>query len=143
MADTGEHTEAIAAAPEQIIEVLLDFPSYPAWQRVVTECEVLDSDGEGRASRVRTKVDVRVARVEYVARYAYDLPHSMSWALEYGDLKDLRGRYTLRPREDGGTDVSVEISFEPGFFVPGPVRTLIRDQSLRTAMRELRKRVEG
>ncbi|MDT4944322.1 MAG: hypothetical protein QOH14_1055, partial [Pseudonocardiales bacterium] len=32
---------------------------------------------------------------------------------------------------------------EVGFFVPGPMKNLIRDQSLKNSMRELKKRVEA
>lgn len=143
MAETGGLTEVIAAPPDKIIDALLDFESYPEWQGAVMECEVLDRDGEGRAARVRMKVDAKIRKVEYISRYTYDLPNSLSWDQESGDLKDNRGRYTFTPRADGGTDVSVDITFEIGFFVPGPMKNLIRDQSLKNSMRELRKRVEG
>jgi hypothetical protein len=32
---------------------------------------------------------------------------------------------------------------EVGFFVPGPMKKLIRDQSLKNSLRELKKRVES
>lgn len=143
MAETGGLTDVIAAPPDKIIEALLDFESYPDWQGAIMECEVLDRDEEGRASRVRMKVDAKIRKVEYIVRYSYDLPEALSWDQESGDLKDNHGRYTFTPRPDGGTDVSVDITFEIGFFVPGPMKNLIRDQSLKNSMRELRKRVEG
>jgi ribosome-associated toxin RatA of RatAB toxin-antitoxin module len=143
MAETGGLTDVIAAPPDKIIDALLDFESYPEWQGSILECEVLDRDSEGRASRVRMKVDAKIRKVEYVVKYSYDLPDSLSWDQESGDLKDNHGRYTFAAREDGGTDVSVDITFEIGFFVPGPMKNLIRDQSLKNSMRELRKRVEG
>ena len=143
MAETGGLTEVIAAPPDKIIDALLDFESYPDWQGSIMECEVLDRDGDGRASRVRMKVDAKIRKVEYIVKYSYDLPNALSWDQESGDLKDNHGRYTFAPREDGSTDVSVDITFEIGFFVPGPMKNLIRDQSLKNSMRELRKRVEG
>jgi len=39
--------------------------------------------------------------------------------------------------------VSIDISTEVGFFVPGPMKKLIRDQSLKNSMRDLKKRVGG
>jgi ribosome-associated toxin RatA of RatAB toxin-antitoxin module len=143
MPETGGLTDVIAAPPDKIIEALLDFESYPDWQGNILECEVLDRDEEGRGSRIRMKVDAKIRKVEYIVRYSYDLPRSLSWDQESGDLKDNHGRYTFTPRDDGSTDVSVDITFEVGFFVPGPMKNLIRDQSLKNSMRELRKRVEG
>jgi ribosome-associated toxin RatA of RatAB toxin-antitoxin module len=142
MAETGGLTDVIAAPPDKVIEALLDFESYPDWQGSVLECEVLDRDAEGRGSRIRMKVDAKIRKVEYIVKYSYDLPNALAWDQESGDLKDNHGRYTFTPREDGGTDVSVDITFEIGFFVPGPMKNLIRDQSLKNSMRELRKRVE-
>ena len=66
---------------------------------------------------------------------------SLSWEQVSGDLKENTGTYTFASREDGGTDVSVDIVAEVGFFVPGPMKKLIREQSLKNSLRELKRRV--
>ncbi len=141
--DTGGLSDVIAAPPDKVIDALLDFDSYADWQGSVLECTVLERDAEGRGSLIKMKVDAKIRKVEYIVRYSYDLPNELSWDQVSGDLKDNHGRYTFTPRADGGTDVSVDITFEVGFFVPGPMKNLIRDQSLKNSMRELTKRVEG
>jgi uncharacterized membrane protein len=65
----------------------------------------------------------------------------LSWEQVSGDLKENTGVYTFAPREDGSTDVTVDIVAEVGFFVPGPMKKLIRDQSLKNSLRELKRRV--
>ncbi|MDP9117673.1 MAG: SRPBCC family protein [Actinomycetota bacterium] len=112
-------------------------------QASVLECEVLERDTDGRGSLVRMRVDAKIRKLDYVVRYSYDLPHSLSWDQESGDLKENTGKYTFVPRADGGTDVTVDITAEVGFFVPGPMKNLIREQSLKNSMRELKKRVES
>src|SRR5919197_4701222 len=141
--DSTGLTDVIAAPPDKIIEALTDFETFPDWQAAVMECEVLERDGEGRGSLVRMKVDAKIRKVDYVVRYAYDLPHSLDWEQVSGDLKENTGNYTFAPREDGGTDVTVDIVAEVGFFVPGPMKKLIREQSLKNSLRELKKRVGG
>jgi uncharacterized membrane protein len=141
--DSTGLTEVIAAPADKIIAALTDFESFPEWQSAVMECEVLERDDEGRGSLIRMKVDAKVRKVEYVVRYTYDLPHSFSWEQVNGDLKENTGKYTFAPRDDGGTDVTVDIVAEVGFFVPGPMKKLIRDQSLKNSMRDLKKRVGG
>jgi uncharacterized membrane protein len=134
-------TDVIDAPADKVIEALTDFESFADWQAAVLECEVLERDAEGRGSLVRMKVDAKVRKVEYIVRYAYDLPRQLSWAQVSGDLKENTGVYTFAPRDDGMTDVTVDIVAEVGFFVPGPMKKLIREQSLKNSLRELKKRV--
>jgi uncharacterized membrane protein len=136
-------TEVVAAPVDKIVEALTSFETFPEWQGAVMECEVLERDDEGRGSLVRMKVDAKVRKVEYVVRYSYDLTNSLSWEQVSGDLKENTGKYTFSPRVDGGTDVTVDIVAEVGFFVPGPMKKLIREQSLKNSIRELKKRVGG
>lgn len=140
--DKGGLTDVINAPVDKIVEALLDYESFPDWQGSVLECDVQERDDEGRGSVIHMKVDAKIRKVEYIVRYTYDLPNSLSWDQISGDLKENNGRYTFTPREDGGTDVTIDITFEIGFFVPGPMKNLIRDQSLKNSMRELKKRVE-
>jgi uncharacterized membrane protein len=143
MGDSSEGlTQTINAPADKIIAALSDFDTFPDWQAAVLECEVLERDDEGRGVLVRMKVDAKVRKVGYIVRYTYDLPHSMSWAQESGDLSENTGKHTFSPNDDGSTDVTVDIVAEVGFFVPGPMKKLIREQSLKNSLRELRKRVE-
>jgi ribosome-associated toxin RatA of RatAB toxin-antitoxin module len=141
MAD--ELTEPINAPADKVIDALTSFETFTDWQASVMECEVLERDAEGRGSLVRMKVDGKVKKLDTVVRYSYELPTALSWEQQSGDFKEYHGRYAFQPREDGGTDVSVDITAEVGFFMPAPMKKMIRDQSLKNAMRELRKRVEG
>jgi uncharacterized membrane protein len=143
MTDSHAYSETVNAPVDKIIDALTSFETFPEWQGAVLECEVLERDAEGRGSLIRMKVDAKIRKVDYIVRYTYDLPDGFSWEQESGDLKENTGVYRFTPRADGGTDVTVDIVAEVGFFVPGPMKNLIRDQSLKNAMRELKKRVES
>lgn len=136
-------TQVIAAPPEKIIDALLDFESHPRWQQHVTSCRVLERDAEGRGTLVEERIDARVRAIRVLARYTYDLPHGLRWEQVEGDVANLSCRYRFEPRPDGSTEVRVDIAFDVGFFVPGPVRRMIRDRALRGSLDELRHRVEG
>ncbi len=141
--DSGGLTDVVNAPAHKIIEALTDFDSFTEWQGSVLECEVLERDEEGRGSLIRMKVDAKIRKMDYIVRYSYDLPNGLGWDQVSGDLKENTGRYTFTPREDSGTDVTVDIVAEVGFFVPGPMKNLIREQSLKNSMRELKRRVES
>jgi ribosome-associated toxin RatA of RatAB toxin-antitoxin module len=142
MAESGGYTDVIQATPKEIFEALLDFESYPQWQAGVLEAKVLEHDEQGRGSLVEMYVDAKIRKVRFTVRYHYDEPDGLSWDYVSGDLKDNQGRYTFVTRDDGSTEASCDIVFEIGFFVPGPMKNLIKDQSLKNSMRDLKKRVE-
>ncbi|HLY33775.1 MAG TPA: SRPBCC family protein, partial [Jatrophihabitantaceae bacterium] len=115
MAGEAGFTDNVKAPADKIIEALTDFDSIPEWQSAVMECEVLDRDAEGRGSRIRMKVDAKIRKVDYIVRYSYDLPNGFSWEQESGDLKENTGVYRFTPKDDGSTDVTVDIVAEVGF----------------------------
>lgn len=140
--DSTGLTELVNAPVDKIIDALTDFESFPDWQSAVLDCEVKERDADGRGTLVGMKVDAKVRKLDYVVRYTYDLPNGLGWDQVTGDLKENTGRYIFESRDDGGTDVTVDIVAEIGFFMPGPMKKLIREQSLKNSMRELKKRVE-
>ena len=144
MTDTDAYSEVIQASPDDIVKALLDFDNYPDWQSGVVGCTVKERDAHGRGTLVELRVDVKIKRIRYTARYFYDLDHGrLGFDLVEGDLKECTGRYQLSPHDDGSTTVSIDLITEVGFFIPGPMKKLIRDQALKNSMRDLKNRVGG
>jgi ribosome-associated toxin RatA of RatAB toxin-antitoxin module len=144
MADRDARTEVIDAPPDKIVEALTDFEHYSQWQTGVYRSVVKERDDEGRGVLVELHVDVKVVKIRYSSRYWYDLDHGrMGFDLVEGDLKECSGVYRLEPQPDGRTRVSIDITTEVGFYLPGPVKRLVRDQALKNSMRDLRRRVSG
>lgn len=139
--DTGRHSQIVAASRERIRQVLLDFPSYPGWQTGVSQCRVLEAGQQHWL--VETVVDIKLSQVRYVARYHLEDADSLRWDYVRGDLKDLRGRYTLAAQDAGTTLVTVDIAFELGFYLPGPIKSAIRDQSVASSLRGLKRAAEA
>jgi ribosome-associated toxin RatA of RatAB toxin-antitoxin module len=144
MADSDEYTEVISAPQDKIVDALTDFEHYTEWQSGMLECTVKERDEEGRGSLVEVYVDAKIKKIRYTTRYWYKLDEGqLGFDLVDGDLKECTGRYRFEPQDDGSTKVSIDITTEVGFFVPGPMKKLIRDQSLKNSMRDLKKRVGG
>ena len=144
-ADKDAYTETISAPQDKIVATLLDFEHYTEWQSGMLECTVKERDEEGRGTLVELYVDAKIKKIRYTTRYWYDLDNGrLGFDLVEGDLKECTGAYTFEPMDDGATtQVSIDITTEVGFFVPGPMKKLIRDQSLKNSMRDLKKRVGG
>jgi ribosome-associated toxin RatA of RatAB toxin-antitoxin module len=142
-ADQDAYTEVINAPVDKIVDALTDFEHYTEWQSGMLECTVKSRDGDGRGELVEVYVDAKIRKIRYTTKYWYDLPNALGFNLVEGDLKECNGKYTFEPQDDGSTKVSIDITTEVGFFVPGPMKKLIRDQSLKNSMRDLKKRVGG
>lgn len=144
MSDTDAYTEVINAPQDKIVDALLDFDHYTEWQSGMLDCSVKERDDEGRGTLVELYVDAKIKKIRYTTRYWYELEDGrMGFELVEGDLKECTGRYTFEPQADGSTRVSIDITTEVGFFVPGPMKKLIREQSLKNSLRELKKRVSA
>jgi len=142
-ADTDVYKDVVQASQADIVSTLTDFERYTEWQSGMLECTVKERDEQGRGSVVEFYVDAKIKKIRYTVRYFYQLDEgAMGWDYVDGDLKECTGRYQFTPTEDGATEVAIDIVTETGFFVPGPMKKLIRDQSLKNSMRDLKKRVE-
>ena len=144
MAERATEQITIAAPPARCLEVILDFERYPEWAGDIREVEVVERDEEGRG----TKVAYRAAAMGRSARYTleYDLsdaPHRVSWKLVEGDImRVLDGTYTFDPEGDG-TLVTYQLEVELVIPMPGFVKRRAEGKIMGTALRELKRRVEG
>jgi ribosome-associated toxin RatA of RatAB toxin-antitoxin module len=137
------YTAVLPASTEDVVAVLLDFDAYPQWQSGVLDCTVVERDDAGRGTLVDMVVDAKVRTIRYRVRYSYDLD-AAKMAFDYvsGDLRQCSGRYRFTSR-DGGTEVAFAVDVEPAFFLPGPVKRMLRDQAMRNALRDLTRRVSS
>ena len=143
MAERAADSIHIDAGVEEVFEVAADVGSYPQWNANIKTVEITETDDEGRPTRAWFQVDVRVRVVGYTLVYDYSqAPASFSWELVDGDVKQLSGSYTFDVA-DGGTDVTYELTVDPGFPVPGFIRRQAERQIMRGALDDLKKRVES
>ena len=142
MAKRAEHSAEIAAARERCFEALLDYESFPDWQRAVKSVEVLSRDDSGRGHEVEFEIDAKLKRVRYVLRYSYRPPGWIGWEYVGGDVEDVGGEFVLEQADDGVTLATYRLTLDAGVWLPGPVQKVLRDQVMKGAVDDLRKRVE-
>jgi uncharacterized membrane protein len=143
MADTVKDSIDIAAPLEVIFHVATDLESYPEWNSGIKEVEVRERDDRGRPSKVWMRVDAKLKVLEYTLGYDYtDAPASFSWHLIDGDITELEGTYSFDEFEEV-TEVDYEMRVDPGFPVPGFLKRQAEKQIARSALEDLKKRVES
>jgi uncharacterized membrane protein len=144
MADESSQSITIAAAPAEVMAVVADFDSYPAWADGIRSVEVLDRGQDGRARQVRFLLDAGVVKDDYVLAYDWAGDDSrVDWRLVKGQLQRAqRGSYQLRPT-GAGTEVVYTLSVDLAMPMLGVLKRKAEKVIMDTALRKLKARVEG
>jgi len=151
MADLeGTRTVEIAAPIERCFAIAADLDHVPEWHGAMTGVEVLERDGEGRATLVDSTLDASVATVQMVLRFSYDAPTGVRWTRESGDLRSLEGTWRFEPAGDGLTRATYSLEIGVGRRLAllartlrGPVRDRVESLLADRPVQGLRARAES
>ena len=124
--------------------VIADFPAYPEWAGQVKKAEVLETDAEGRATRVRFVLDAGVISDEYVLGYDWDDDDGVRWRMTDAGrmLSGLTGSYRLT--DDGDrTEVTYDLAVDLKVPMIGMIKRKAEKVIVDTALKGLKRRVEG
>jgi ribosome-associated toxin RatA of RatAB toxin-antitoxin module len=143
----GEHAAGdteVYATPAEVMAVVADFEAYPEWVANLEEVEVLARDRRGRGTRVAFRLGTPWGEQAYTLAYRYQpRDGGMSWTYVEGTLQDLAGSYILEPADDGATRVTYQLEVELGIPVPGFLMRQAAKQIVRSALSDLKRRVES
>jgi ribosome-associated toxin RatA of RatAB toxin-antitoxin module len=128
----------IDAPPTACYEALTDFERLPEWQGAVKSVRVLERDEDGRGSLVAYEVDAKLKVVRYRLRQVHEPPHRLASIYEGGDFRDFGGEWRFEALPGDRTRAELDLAIDPGRFVPGPLRSLIRDAVMRRALSDLK-----
>ncbi|MFE3444015.1 SRPBCC family protein [Nocardia sp. NPDC059180] len=145
MADRTQRSIVIAAPSQQVMSVIADLASYPEWVSSAKSVEVLESGPDGRARTARFVLDAGVVKDTYVLAYNWRPDgKAVTWTLLSGDLqKAQNGSYELVDQSDGGTEVIYELTVDLNIPMIGMFKRKAEKVITDTALKELKKRVEG
>ena len=143
MADQSTQSIVVDAPAADVMAVIADFPSYPQWVASAKNVEVLETGPDGRAQQVHFVLDAGAVKDDYVLDYTWDDDRSVSWTLVKGQMqKRQEGSYTLE-ESDGRTEVTYRITIDLSIPMLGMIKRKAEKVILDTALKELKKRVEG
>jgi uncharacterized membrane protein len=143
MADQSTQSIVIDAPASDVMAVIADFPAYPQWVAAAKTVEVVEPGEDGRARQVHFVIDAGVIKDDYVLDYTWDGDRKVSWNLVKGELmKRQEGSYVL-DEKDGSTQVTYSITIDVNMPLIGMLKRKAERVILDTALKELKKRVEG
>jgi ribosome-associated toxin RatA of RatAB toxin-antitoxin module len=144
MAEQTTASINIDASPSEVMDVIADFESYPAWAKGVTTADVVSEFPDGRAEKVFFKLDVSPIKDEYTLAYVWTGNEQVTWKLDQGKmLKALDGAYVLSDRGDGSTDVTYRLALDVSIPLIGMLKRKGEKILIDAALKGLKKRVES
>ncbi|MGW4089269.1 SRPBCC family protein [Nocardia sp. NPDC004750] len=144
MADRTQRSIVIEAPSQQVMSVIADLGSYPEWVSAAKSVEVLEVGPDGLAKTARFVLDAGVVKDTYVLSYEWRADRkAVSWRLLSGELqKAQNGTYELIDRP-GGTEVVYTLTVDLNIPMIGMFKRKAEKVITDTALKELKKRVEG
>ncbi|MFQ6326234.1 MULTISPECIES: SRPBCC family protein [unclassified Nocardia] len=145
MADRTQRSIIIEAPSQRVMSVIADLESYPEWVSAAKSVEVLDKSADGRVRTARFVLDAGVVKDTYVLSYTWRPDDkAVSWTLVSGDLQKAQdGTYELIDQPDGTTQVTYELTVDLNIPMIGMFKRKAEKVITDTALKELKKRVEG
>jgi ribosome-associated toxin RatA of RatAB toxin-antitoxin module len=144
MADQSSQSIVIDAPPAKIMDVIADFPAYPQWAKAVRVCEVLRDGPAGRARRVHFVMDAGMIKDDYELEYEWQGTDQVTWQLVRSQMqKSQHGSYVLEPQSTGSTKVTYNLTVDTAMPMLGMLKRKAEKVIMDTALKELKKRVEG
>jgi len=144
-AGTGPTTHSIHvdAPPADVLAVIADVAEYPAWADGIRHAEVLEVDATGRPARAEFRLESGPFRDEYELAYTWS-DAEVRWTLVRASLLTaMDGAYTVHPDADGGSAVSYRLTVDLNVPLLGMIKRKAERTVIDTALRDLKKRVEG
>ena len=143
MADQSTQSITIDAPPAAIMAVIADFAAYPKWAGSVKSAEVLSSGPDGRAAQVKFQLDAGPVKDEYVLEYDWTGDERVDWHLVRASMqRSQQGSYVLVPR-GASTEVTYQLAVDLVIPMLGLLKRKAEKVIMDTALKELKKRVEG
>ena len=143
MADQSTQSITINAAPADVMAVIADFDSYPAWAGSIKKAQVTDPGTDGNARRVEFTIDAGIIKDTYELEYTWNGDARVEWTLVRAQMqKAQQGSYTLAPA-GSGTQVTYALTVDLAVPMLGMLKRKAEKVIMDTALKELKKRVES
>ena len=145
MAESTESSITIDAEPADVMAVIADFEAYPEWTGAVKKAQVVKKGSGGRAKEVAFDLDAGAIKDSYTLAYTWKADREVRWHLVEAEqiMKAMDGAYVLQDNGDGSTDVTYRLAVDVKIPMLGMVKRKAEKVIIDTALKELKKRVEG
>jgi len=137
----------IDAPINSVWPIVEDVASWPEWQATLGSLDILETDGDGRATLCAVEFDAKVTKIKMKLACSYSPPTRMTFERTSGDLSNLSGSWTLEDLGDRRTKATYQLDVNPGgvlnFFLNDERIAKLRETLVDVRPGELKARVES
>jgi ribosome-associated toxin RatA of RatAB toxin-antitoxin module len=123
---SGSASTDIGAPVDAVWPIVQDVARWPEWQATLGALEILERDGDGRASLCAVEFDAKVTKIKMKLACSYAPPAQMTFQRVSGDLSSLSGSWRLEDLGGGRTRATYQLDVNPG----GVLRFLLNEERL-------------
>ncbi|HEX6468076.1 MAG TPA: SRPBCC family protein [Streptosporangiaceae bacterium] len=144
MADRTTSSISIKSGRPAVMTAIADFAAYPSWAQGVKSADVLSTGADGRAERVRFRLEAGPIKDSYVLAYTWDGDDAVHWDLaERGTMvTEMSGSYLLA-RHGDATEVTYELTVDTSIPMMGMFKRRAEKMIVDAALKGLKRHVEG
>jgi ribosome-associated toxin RatA of RatAB toxin-antitoxin module len=144
MTERTSSTISVDAPASAVMAEIADLESYPEWTGSVQSVTVVSRGADGRPLQAEFVLDAGVIKDTYTLEYTWSGDQQVTWTLVTAQmLTAMDGSYRLRSNPGGGTDVEYELTLDLKIPMIGLLRRKAEKVITDTALKELKKRIEG
>jgi hypothetical protein len=140
----AEQSDSIDAPPDACFAAIVDYESFPEWQRAVESVEVRERYPDGLGKLVGVVVDAKLRRIAYTLHYHYEPPGRVWWEFVEGDgVEHIEGEFTFEPLDSGERTIATyRLSIDAGVPIPGLVARRLTSGVMGRSVKDLKEEVE-
>jgi carbon monoxide dehydrogenase subunit G len=137
----------IDAPIDAVWPIVQDVASWPEWQGTLGSLDILETDGDGRATLCAVEFDAKVTKIKMKLACSYAPPTRMTFERTSGDLANLSGSWSLEDLGGGRTKATYQLDVNPGgvlnFFLNDERVGKLRETLVDVRPGELKARAEA
>ena len=145
MSDLSSSTITIDAPLADVQGALFALGQYPTWSNAIKSSEVVESDDQGRATKVKMTIDAGMMKDRVILDYDWSkAPAQLSFSLDDADLlTGMDGSYSIKAIDEDTTQVTYELGVSLSMPIPAMMRQKAEKATIDQALAQLKAALEA
>ena len=145
MSDLSSSTITIDSPLADVQAALFALGQYPTWSSAIKSSEVVESDDQGRATKVKMTIDAGMMKDRVILDYDWSqAPGQLSFSLDEADLlTGMDGSYSIKAIDEDTTQVTYELGVSLSMPIPAMMRQKAEKATIDQALAQLKAALEA